>query len=111
MIRPNVTVYLSTISAVEKPSRGPIFRLAPGRQCRRRHRRVQDRRSRPAGQTANPDLDPIPLATKVAVVSIARERRFAIRMPDRYRYPPIRVGEHVHVHNLKSDYFPDVHSR
>jgi hypothetical protein len=54
-----------------------------------------------------PVLDLIPLGHKVAVAPIAAGQKVC-----KYGCPigtatrSIRVGEHVHVHNLKSDYFP-----
>jgi altronate dehydratase len=65
-----------------------------------------------AGQAARLDdgeimlLDDIPLGHKVAIAAIAAGGKVL-----KYGYPigsatcPIRAGQHVHVHNLKSDYF------
>jgi len=65
-----------------------------------------------AGQSAGLDdtrltlLDPIPLGHKVAVAAIARgEKVLKCGCPIGSATREIRVGQHVHVHNLKSDYF------
>jgi hypothetical protein len=52
-------------------------------------------------------LDLIPLGHKVAVAPIAAgEKVYKYGCPIGTATRPIRVGQHVHVHNLKSDYFP-----
>ena len=52
-------------------------------------------------------LDPIPLGHKVAVAPIAAgEKVYKYGCPIGTATRSIRVGQHVHVHNLKSDYFP-----
>jgi altronate dehydratase len=67
----------------------------------------------PAGAMAPLDdgqvtlVDAVPMGHKAAVVSIATEEKIV-----KYGCPigsavcAIRVGEHVHTHNIKSDYLP-----
>jgi altronate dehydratase len=66
-----------------------------------------------AGQAARLDdveimlLDHIPLGHKVAVAAIAAGGQVVkCGCPIGSATCPIRAGQHVHVHNLKSDYFP-----
>jgi altronate dehydratase len=51
--------------------------------------------------------DRIPMGHKVAVAAIAQgEKVCKYGCPIGSATRPIEVGQHVHVHNLKSDYFP-----
>jgi hypothetical protein len=52
-------------------------------------------------------LDFIPLGHKVAIAPIAPGQKiYKYGCPIGSATRPIRAGEHVHVHNLKSDYLP-----
>ena len=66
-----------------------------------------------AGQSARLDdawitlVDHIPLGHKAAAAAIAPgEKVFKYGCPIGSATEEIRVGQHVHVHNLASDYFP-----
>ncbi len=87
--------------------RGRLLRLAPSDNVAVATAALQ------AGQPAGLDdtqvtlLDPIPLGHKVAVAAIAPgEKVVKYGCPIGSATREIRVGQHVHVHNLKSDYFP-----
>ena len=67
----------------------------------------------PAGAAAPLDearvtlLDPIPMGHKAAVVPIAAgEKIIKYGCPIGSAVRAIRIGEHVHTHNIKSDYLP-----
>jgi hypothetical protein len=52
-------------------------------------------------------VDPIPMGHKVAVAAIAAgEKIVKYGCPIGSATRPIRPGQHVHLHNLQSDYFP-----
>lgn len=96
-----------TTSAVEKPSGGRLLRLAPADNVAVATAAFKIGEAAPLDDAQIPVLDPIPLGHKVAVAPIARgEKVCKYGCPIGTATRPIRVGEHVHVHNLKSDYFP-----
>jgi hypothetical protein len=94
-------------SAAGKPCGGRLLRLAPADNVAVAVGALQ------AGQTAwldgapVPLLDPICAGHKVAIAAIAQGQKvFKYGCPIGSATQAIRVGQHVHVHNLKSDYLP-----
>ena len=88
-------------------SAGRLLRLAPGDNV------AVATAGLAAGQSARMDqseltlLDPVPLGHKVAIRAIAAgEKVVKFGCPIGSATCSIRAGQHVHVHNLKSDYFP-----
>jgi altronate dehydratase small subunit len=93
-------------SAVQKPPKGRLLRLAPTDNVAVATTELKVGESAWLDDTQIPLLDPIPLGHKVAVAPIvAGQKVCKYGCPIGSATRPIRVGEHVHVHNLKSDYF------
>ncbi|MGA2032000.1 MAG: UxaA family hydrolase [Thermoguttaceae bacterium] len=93
--------------AIARSVRGRLLRLAPSDNVAVATAGLE------AGQSAGLDdawitlVDRIPLGHKVALAAIAPgEKVVKCGCPIGSATREIRVGQHVHVHNLKSDYFP-----
>ena len=92
---------------VWKPSGGRLLRLALTDNVAVATAALNSGEAARLDDTQIAILDPIPLGHKVAVAPIALgEKVCKYGCPIGTATRPIRVGEHVHVHNLKSDYFP-----
>ena len=94
-------------SVVWKQSGGRLLRLAPTDNVAVATAALKIGEAARLDDAQIPVLDPIPLGHKVAVAPIAPGQKVCkCGCPIGTATRPIRVGEHVHVHNLKSDYFP-----